>query len=60
MNKKKKQNIVFKDYCYRCGSYDVKKLSTGELLCKNPKCGAISKYEWEENSITLKLKLDKK
>jgi len=42
-------------FCLKCGSYDIKELSTGEILCQNKNCMAITKdnikLEEEENVI---------
>ena len=42
-----------KNYCLKCGSYDVKVLSTGEILCQNKSCLAISPrlVECSENEM---------
>lgn len=37
---------IIKEYCRTCGSYDVKVLSTGEILCNF--CKRISIKEVEE------------
>jgi len=36
-------------FCLKCGSYDIKELSTGEILCQNKNCGAITKKGIEIN-----------
>lgn len=54
--KNKEKELEIKDYCYRCGSLEVKKLSDGWLLCQNKKCLATTRFEDETDTLTIKFK----
>ncbi len=51
------ENVKSNDYCFRCGSYDVKVLSTGERVCQKSNCLTITKIDLENNKITTKFKV---
>jgi len=53
--KNKKEYIIPDDFCPHCGSLEVKKTSDGVILCKN--CGAVSKVDWDNNELTIKMKI---
>lgn len=55
--KKMKINEI---YCYRCGSLNVKVLSDGTRICKNPRCLAITRYDVETNMLETKIKVNRK
>jgi len=55
----KNLDFELKPYCPRCGSIKLKKLSDGTIICKNPKCMAIGKMDWEKNELTMKINFDK-
>ena len=55
--KKENKVLKLKEHCPRCGCLDIKKLSTGEIICKNKRCMAISKIDWKKNEINMTFKL---
>ncbi len=57
---KYKENIKSNNFCLRCGTYNVKVLSTGERLCQEKNCLALTKVDFEDNTITTKFKVKEK
>lgn len=49
MTKKKQNKQIIKEgfqkCCLKCGCLDIKILSSGEILCQNPKCLAVTILE---------------
>jgi len=56
--KKIKLKKDIKPHCLRCGYLDVDVLSTGEIICHNPKCLAITRYDFEKNQVDIKFNVD--
>jgi len=46
-----------KRYCFRCGSYNVEVTSDNIILCKNLSCLCVSKFDIENNELSLKFKV---
>ncbi len=64
MNKRKKvkytEDVKSEHYCLRCGSYNVDVLSTKEVICKEKNCLAITKIDWDENTLNIKFEVKEK
>lgn len=58
MKRNKKIEMILPDnYCPRCGSLNVTVLSDETILCNNPSCLAVSKFDVENNELNIKFKV---